>query len=250
MDLGLKGKRAIVTGGTGGIGRAIVRQLASEGAIVHTCSRRKDAVDALNEDMGEMGVTGSVCDVSDQQSNANWMNHAIHQMGGLDIFIANVSGMGLGGLEGWQLSFDVDIMATVTGADIARTAMKSSGGGSIVFISSISATESSGQAGPYGSMKAALISYAGQLGSETAAEGIRVNSISPGPIHVDDGFWGKVQQQQPEQYKAVEAMHGAGRMGTPEEVASAAVFIASPVASWVTRANLIVDGGFTRGIQF
>ncbi|WP_262695421.1 SDR family NAD(P)-dependent oxidoreductase [Kordiimonas aquimaris] len=252
MDLKLKGKKALITGGTRGIGAAIVKLLVAEGASVATCARSEDQVARCQKMHDESGsdVHVSVCDVGDKSSYANWVNNGISALGGIDIFIANVSGGNQPGEAGWQSAFNVDVMATVRGCELTIPEMAKNGGGSIVIISSISALESLGGAGAYGTMKAGLIAYAGQLAEDAGPHGIRVNAVSPGPIHVDDGFWGSVKASQPETYAAVAARHHTGRMGSVDEVANATVFLASSAASWVTGTNMIIDGGFTKRVQF
>lgn len=252
MDLGLKGKRALVTGGTRGIGAAIVEVLASEGAKVVTCARSAEAVrDCQNYYEGKsLPVSVDVCDVSDPVANQKWIQGSIASMGGVDIFIANVSGGASQGEEGWKSAFDVDLMATVRGCDEVLPHMAQGGGGSIVVISSVAGIEAFGGPSAYGTVKAGLISYASQLADVAGEHGIRVNCVSPGPIHVDDGFWGKVQQDQSDLYQGVSARHPFGRLGTPQEVAGSVAFLASDAASWITGSNLIVDGGMTKRVQF
>lgn len=252
MDLGLKGKRALVTGGTRGIGAAIVQLLVDEGASVATCARSADQVKACMQSYNEKeaNVHAAVCDVGNAQAYAEWVGESAKVLGGVDIFIANVSGGSHAGEEGWQSAFNVDLMATVRGCEMVMPLMAQGGNGSIVIISSIAGVESLGGVNAYGTIKAGLIAYAGQLAEDAGPHGIRVNAVSPGPIHVDDGFWGGVQSQQPDMYNAVAARHHAGRMGTTKEVANATVFLASPAASWVTGTNMIIDGGFTKRVQF
>lgn len=252
MELGLSGKRAIVTGGTKGIGAAIVDLLIAEGAVVTTCARSPEGVAALQQkaQQNNQKITASVCDVGDKASYENWLQQSVNLLGGVDIFIANVSGMGGEGEEGWQRSFDIDLMATVRGCEGLLAPMAEDGGGSMVIISSISGLEAIGGAGAYGTIKAGLFAYSSQLAEMAGAHGIRVNAVSPGPIHVDGGFWGNVKSGQPEMYDAVCARHPSGRMGTTAEVANCIAFLASDAASWVTGTNLIVDGGMTKRVQF
>lgn len=251
MDLGLKGLKAIVTGGTRGIGGAIVDLLVAEGCDVAFCARDEKQVKAKSDKLAsdEVNVFGSVCDVSDHAALSEWISKSVKKLGGVDIFIPNVSGGAQAGEAGWKSAYDVDLMATVRGCEQALDLM--SNGGSIVVISSIAGLEAMGSPGPYNTIKAGLISYASQLGEVAATKGVRVNSVSPGPIHVEDGFWGGVEKSSPDMYKAVAGRQPLGaRLGTPEEVARSVAFLASPAASWVTRTNHVVDGGFTRRVQF
>lgn len=252
MDLGLNGKRAIVTGGTRGIGAAIVELLIAEGAHVATCARNPDEVAALQQSANQTDqkLTVSVCDVGDKAAYESWLANSVGALGGVDVFVANVSGMGGEGEEGWKRTFDVDLMATVRGCESLLGPMAQGGGGSMVIISSISGLEAVGGAGAYGTIKAGLIAYSSQLAEMAGAHGIRVNAVSPGPIHVDDGFWGNVKAGDPQMYDAVCARHPSGRMGTTKEVANSVAFLSSDAASWVTGANLIVDGGMTKRVQF
>jgi 3-oxoacyl-[acyl-carrier protein] reductase len=252
MDLGLSGKRVLVTGGTRGIGAAIVNSFAAEGAIVAFCARDEAQVAAREKALRAAGhdVRGQVVDVADTDACRNWIERSAAVLGGIDIFIPNVSGGALAGEEGWRQAFEVDLMATVRGCETALPHLAASGAGAIVVIASIAGLEDFGSPGGYNTIKAGLVAYASQLGAAAAPHGVRVNAVSPGPIHVEDGFWGDVARAQPDAYKATAARHPLGRLGTPEEVANAVVFLASPVASWVTRSNLIVDGGFTKRVQF
>jgi NAD(P)-dependent dehydrogenase (short-subunit alcohol dehydrogenase family) len=252
MDLGLSGKRAIVTGGTRGIGAAIVDLLIAEGAHVATCARNPDEVAALQQSANQTDqkLTVSVCDVGNKAAYESWLASSVSALGGVDIFVANVSGMGGEGEEGWKRTFDVDLMATVRGCESLLGPMAQGGGGSMVIISSISGLEAVGGAGAYGTIKAGLIAYSSQMAEMAGAHGIRVNAVSPGPIHVDGGFWGNVKAGDPQMYDAVSARHPSGRMGTTREVANCVAFLASDAASWVTGTNLIVDGGMTKRVQF
>ena len=252
MDLGLAGKRALVTGGTRGIGAAIVELLIDEGGHVATCARNADEVAVLQENATQNGLnlSATVCDVSDKTAYEGWLGDSVAALGGIDIFVANVSGGAGAGEEGWQQAFDVDLMATVRGCEALLASMAHSGGGSMVIISSIAGLEAVGGVGPYGTIKAGLIAYSSQLAEMAGSHGVRVNTVSPGPIHVDDGFWGNIKNSEPQMYDAVCARHPSGRMGTTEEVANCVAFLASDAASWVTGTNLIVDGGMTKRVQF
>lgn len=252
MDLGLKDKRVIVTGGTRGIGAAIVDRFLAEGAKVAFCARNASEVSRREKELAAAGhaVIGGVTDVRNPAAYLAWLKEAVDALGGADVFVPNVSGGAGQGEEGWQTAFEVDLMATARGCETLLQTLATDGGGAIVVIASIAGLEAVGSPGPYNTVKAGLVAYASQLGELAASHGVRVNTVSPGPVHVDDGFWGGIKANQPEAYDQTAARHPLGRLGTPEEVANCVAFLASPAASWVTRTNLIVDGGFTRRIQF
>ncbi len=251
MDLGLKGKRLLISGGTRGIGAAIVDLFLGEGAQVAFCARSADEVQARVAALRDQGhkVDGSVCDVSDAEAYQAWIEGAIEGLGGLDVFVPNVSGGAAQGEAGWKAAFDVDLMATVRGCEAVLPHLSATGG-NIVVIASIAGLEATGGPSPYNTAKAGLVAYASQLGEVAGQHGVRVNTVSPGPIYVEDGFWGDVKRNHPEMYQAICARHGSGRLGSVEEVANCVAFLASRAASWVTRSNLIVDGGFCQRVQF
>ncbi len=251
MDLGLKDKRVLVTGGTRGIGNAIVRQFLAEGARVAFCARNANEVAATQQELSSLGDTvGTVVDVRDPASYLGWIESSVETMGGADIFVPNVSGGAGQGEDGWRTAFEVDLLATVRGCESVIGQLAQGNDGSIVVIASIAGLEGMGGPSAYNTVKAGLVAYSSQLGELAAHHGVRVNTVSPGPIHVDDGFWGNIEASQPDAYKATVARHPFGRLGTPEEVARCVAFLASPAASWVTRANMVIDGGFTRRVQF
>ncbi|MBV1901012.1 MAG: SDR family oxidoreductase [Kordiimonadaceae bacterium] len=251
MDLGLENKRVLITGGTRGIGAAIIEAFLAEGAHVAFCARNAAEVAEKQDFWTGQGHTvhGTPLDVADKKALESWIASSATALGSVDIYIPNASA-GLGqGEEGWQAAFDVDTMSTVRGCEAVLPHLAETKG-AIVVIASIAALEAMGEPSPYNTAKAGLIAYASQLGQVAAPHGIRVNSVSPGPVHVEDGFWGAVQKDQPEVYQSVAARHPQGRLASVEEIARCVVFLASSAASWVTRSNLIVDGGFTQRIQF
>ncbi len=253
MDLRLKGKKAIVTGGTRGIGRAIVELLAAEGCHVALCARKKEQVDETVKSLAAKGVksTGGVVDVADTKALRAWVAEAAQALGGLDIFIANVSALAVTTDEAaWRRSLDVDVMGTVAGIEAALPLLEKSAAGSIVVIGTTAAVEVVGPPQPYRSVKAALVPYVKSLALNLAAKNIRANVVSPGTIYFKGGVWHMAEQHAPERYKAALARNPMGRMGTPEEVANATVFLASPAASFISGTNLIVDGTITQRVQY
>lgn len=257
MDLGLKGRRAIVTGGTRGIGRAIVARLADEGVRVGFCARDSEAVASVAAALGQSGaeVHGEAVDVANDAQVAAWVSRTEERLGGLDIVVTNVSAVGsaLGpklGDEGWRRGFDIDIMGAVHTIEAAMPHLERSEAASIVVISSIVALESLGGVRPHSAIKAALINYTSHLATEFAAQGIRANTVTPGTIYASDGLWGQREREEPEAFQLAVSRNPMGRLGRPEEVANAVAFLASPAASFVSGANLVVDGAMSRRVQY
>jgi 3-oxoacyl-[acyl-carrier protein] reductase len=252
MDLGLKGLKAIVTGGTKGIGRAIAQTLATEGAHVALCARNADEVANTVAEFSKYGVKvfGRVADVSDAKGLAAWVNEAAEALGGIDIVVANVSALAIANDEaGWKSGFEVDMMGTVRVVNAALPHLEKSSKGAIVTISSVSGREIDFAAGPYGAFKAAIVHYTQGVAQQLAGKGIRANSVSPGNTYFAGGVWNQIEHGNPTLYKQALAMNPTGRMGTPQEMANAAVFLASPAASFITGTNLVVDGALTKGVQ-
>ena len=253
MDLGLQGRRALVTGGTKGIGRAIVDMLAAEGAAVGFCARTEDDVADTVEALTKRGAVavGRVLDVADGQGIQDWVAGAAAELGGIDIVVASVSALAIPDEPAnWQASFDVDMMHTVRLVNAAMPHLERSDAASIVTISSVSAREIDFAAGPYGVFKAAIIHYTQGLAYQLAAKGIRANSLSPGNTYFAGGVWENIEQNVPELFAQALALNPTGRMAKPDEIARGVAFLASPAASFVTGANLVIDGALTRGVQF
>jgi NAD(P)-dependent dehydrogenase (short-subunit alcohol dehydrogenase family) len=253
MDLGLKGKKAIVTGGTRGIGRAIAVLLADEGCDVAICARNREALDRTVGELKNAGVraTGGAVDVADLAALRGWIAEAGETLGGLDIFVANVSALAQGMDEtAWRRGFEIDVMATVFGIEAALPLLERSPSASIVAVGSTAMAEVYGPTRSYAAVKAALLPYIKGLARNLAPRNIRANMVSPGNVFFEGGVWDSVRRNNPDMFGQMLARNPTGRMGKPEEVADAVVFLASPRASFITGTNLIIDGALTQRVQY
>ncbi|MGB1883455.1 MAG: SDR family NAD(P)-dependent oxidoreductase [Gammaproteobacteria bacterium] len=245
MDLGLKGKGAIVTGGSRGIGRAIAHAFADEGANVAICARTAEALEATRGELAAKGVTvhAATCDVADGDALAAFLDSAHDALGRVDVLVNNPSGFGVTDDDaGWQASMDIDVMASVRASRQVVPWLDAQGGGSIIHISSISGHDVSLPMPAYCAAKAALISHSKCMANNLAPQGIRVNCVAPGSIEFPGGFWEQLKNDDRAFYDSVLATVPSGRLGKPEEVANAVVFLASEKASWVSGVTLTVDG--------
>lgn len=256
MDLKLKGKRAVVLGGTRGIGRAIAETFAAEGADIAICARNKDQIDEAVKALAKYGVraTGASVDMGKAPDLKAWIADVAKQFGGIDVLVSNASALVMGAsTEAWEQLLHVDILGAAAAFEAAKPHLEKAaadhGDAAMVMISSVSAAETQ-NAQAYGAIKAAMIHYAKGLAKECAKSKVRVNVVSPGTIYFKGGVWNNVEKAAPQMFDATIKRNPMGRMGTPQEIANTAVFLASPVSSFTTGANVIVDGAITSRVNY
>ena len=245
MNITLEGRNAVIAGGSRGIGRSIALAFAAAGANVSICARGEDGLRATAAELAAFGhkVHTAPCDLGNGPAVTGYIQAAAEALGGIDVLINNASGFGASDDEaGWMASINVDLMASVRASYAALPHLEKTRG-SIIHISSISGLTHSARTPPYGAVKAALIQYTLTQAAKYAAQGIRVNCIAPGSIEFPGGNWEKRKTSDPKLYNGILGSIRFGRLGTPEEVANVALFLASDAASWVTGQTIAVDGG-------
>jgi NAD(P)-dependent dehydrogenase (short-subunit alcohol dehydrogenase family) len=252
MDLGLRGKKVIITGATKGIGRAVAELMATEGADIGLCARSPEEVEETVKSISARGVScvGEAVNVRDGEAYKAWLTKTAEALGGCDIFIAGVSaGAGMDSEKNWHRNFEIDVLHTVRGCETLQPFLEKSGTGSIVIIGSTNAVETFAAPMAYNAMKAGLIVYGKQLSQFLGRKGIRVNTVSPGPIYFEGGAWEVIKGTQAKFYDWAVKQFPNGRLGALDEIARVIVFTASPAASLITGANIIADNGFTKRVQ-
>ncbi|MEQ5788733.1 SDR family oxidoreductase [Erythrobacter sp. NFXS35] len=253
MELELEGKVALVTGASRGIGRAIAKGLAAEGAKLCLAARGEEALGEVAAELVAAGaeVLAMPCDVADDAAVRSLGEAALKHFGRIDILVSNASSLAVGGTRGdWDKSLSVDLMGAVRLVDAVLPGMRAHGSGSILLVSSVSAIEASPMEDyGYTAAKAALNAYAKKLAMNEAANGIRANALLPGSVEFPGGGWDLMRTENPPVYAMVQRSIPSGRLGRPEEIADAAVWLVSARAGWVTGAALSVDGGQGKGIR-
>lgn len=245
MKLELQSRNALIAGGSRGIGRSIALAFARAGANVSICARGEAALRQTEAELNAIGhkVHAAVCDLADGVALTRWIDDAATALGGIDVLVNNASGFGASDDEdGWAASINIDLLASVRASRAALIHLERSKG-SILHISSIAGLMPSVRTPPYGAVKAALIQYTKTQAAQLASKHIRVNCIAPGSVEFPGGIWEKRRTDNPQLYNAVLDSIHFGRLGTPEDIASVALFLASDAAAWVTGQTIAVDGG-------
>ncbi len=251
MDLGLNGKKALVTGSTKGIGRAVVETLLAEGASVALCARTAEDVDAAIAELGSRGtVVGGAVDAADTESLVDWVNSSAEQLGGIDVYVHNTSAKPQRKLDDWINNFNIDLKALVAGVQASTDAL-ADGGGSVISIGTTAVSEhfASGS-GSYSAFKAAVTNWTLGQAQVLGAKGVRCNVVSPGPIMVEGGDWDGIRQGMAEFFEATQKNHPGGDLGLPQDVANMVAFLAGDAARHVNGTNITVDGGFLKRVNY
>jgi 3-oxoacyl-[acyl-carrier protein] reductase len=246
MAFDFTGRRVVVAGGSRGIGRSIALAFAQAGAAISVCARGAEGIAQVRAELAAYGhlVHAATCDLGDADAVARYIAEAAAALGGIDVLVNNASGFGFTNDEaGWAASISVDLLATVRASEAALPFLKQSSAGAIINTSSISGLQPSARTPPYGAAKAAVVHYTQSQAVALAPARIRVNSVAPGSIEFPGGMWEQRKTAQPALYNGILAGIPFGRLGRPEEVANAVLFLASDDASWITGQTLVVDGG-------
>ena len=259
MDLKLRGKVVLVTGSSRGIGLATARAFAAEGCRVMLSAR---STGQLRETETALRATGAevaahAADVGSPDDAAHLIEATVAAYGGIDILVNNVGGGGGGSRiadssdDDWRGALERNLIQTVRMMRLALPHMKERPGAAVINVASISGwSPQLAMSGQYGAAKAALIFDTERWALEFVPYGIRVNTVSPGNTYFPGGVWEKIEHGDPKLFADALALNPTGRMGKPEEMARAVVFLASPAASFITGTNLVVDGALTRGVQY
>ncbi len=212
----------------------------------------RDAVASL-KDKG-VRATGASVDISDGAGLKAWIEKAAGELGGIDILVSNAGAMAQGAdPAAWEQNFRLDVLGAVNAFDAARPFLEQAadrtGDAAFVIISSVSAAETD-NASSYGPIKAALVHLAKGLARQHAKRHIRTNVVSPGTVYFNGGVWNMIEVNMPQVFKGAMERNPMGRMATPQDIANAAVFLASPASSFTTGINMLVDGSISRRVNF
>ncbi len=251
MDLGLAGKKAFFTGSTKGLGRGFAEALLAEGASVAICARNADEVAAAVAELSTKGtVVGASVDAGDPEALRAWVRSAAEQLGGLDIYVHNTSGKPAKALADWEKNFHIDLMALIHGVEEA-TPFLAAGGGALVTIGTTATAEhfASGS-NSYSAFKAAATNWTLGQAQPLGAKAIRCNFVPPAPIMVPGGDWDRIKGAKPEFFEATAKVHPGGNIGEVADVADLVTFLVSPRAKHVNGANVTVDGGFLKRVNY
>ncbi|QXE03277.1 SDR family oxidoreductase [Terribacillus sp. DMT04] len=264
MDLGMKGKTALVVAASKGLGKATALQLAEEGAIVHILSRDEQTLKLAQEETikasGNSLVFYSVCDVTDAQAIMRAVEAAKQHTGSIDILVNNAGGPPAGKLadfedQDWQQAFELNLLSFVRFIRAVVPVMKKNGGGHILNIASSSIKQSIDNLLLSNTFRAGIVGLAKSLSQELAPDHILINTLGPGKIHTDrvdqldqksaDQLGKRLAEIQQESQAAIPI----GRYGKPEEFAKMAAFLVSSANTYVTGQAFVVDGGMVKAIQ-
>ena len=246
MNLDVRGKRVVVAGGSRGIGRSIALAFAEGGAKVSICARGAQPLEATRAELAAFGsvVHAATCDLSSEAEIARYIPQAAAALGGIDVLVNNATAGAVGDAEeGWEESLSVDLLAVVRASRAALPFLEKGRDATIINISSGSGLNPSVRTPAYGAAKAAVIHYTRTQAAALASKGIRANCVAPGSIEFPGGSWEQRKSEDPALYNQVLASMPAKRLGRPEEVASVVLFLASPLANWVTAQVIGVNGG-------
>jgi 3-oxoacyl-[acyl-carrier protein] reductase len=258
MNLGLDKQVAFVAGSSRGIGRAIGEALLSEGANVVLTGRDESSLKATQAQLEKAGYGDRLLaiagDFSDHSTISSGFERTLRKFGRIDHLIANLgTGAGKSGWDQpddeWTRLFELNFFAaTRLTQAVLPYLLSNAGHASILYIASIAAIEASPAPLPYSAAKAALVNYSKNLARELGPQSVRVNTIAPGNILFPGGSWDKRLSSSPESVNAMlKTEVPQQRFGTPEEIASLAVYLCSPQAAFSTGACYVMDGGQTRG---